>query len=62
MDTFYRLQSWMFGNATDARTIFLKVLVDQLIYCVFWPIRLLLCFRINEVNFSFHRLRKEKMD
>ena len=61
VDTFYRLQSWMFGNTTDARTIFLKVLVDQLIYCVFWanPVTALF-FAWKEVNFSFHRLRKEK--
>ncbi|MGF1450159.1 MAG: hypothetical protein ACFB20_12180 [Opitutales bacterium] len=32
IDSFYRLQTWLFGNETDLGTIAIKLFVDQVIY------------------------------
>ncbi|MGF1484683.1 MAG: hypothetical protein ACFBZ8_10010 [Opitutales bacterium] len=32
IDTFYRFQNWLFGDGTDALTITLKLLNDQIVY------------------------------
>lgn len=36
VDAFYRLQGMLFGYANSWQTIFIKTLVDQFIYTVFW--------------------------
>jgi hypothetical protein len=38
VDYFYRLQSWMFGDGTDWRTVLVKTAVDQGVYSVVWAV------------------------
>lgn len=61
VDTFYRLQGWIFGNGVDWQTIFFKVCVDQFIYCVFWATPVTAGFySLKEADFSFEKWKKEK--
>jgi len=61
VDAFYRLQAMVFGSGVDWRTIALKVLVDQFVYCVFWatPITALF-YAWMDVGFSVKRFKAEK--
>jgi hypothetical protein len=59
VDLFYQAQGWVFGNDTAVSTIAAKVLVDQLVYNVFWATPgAQLCFYWKDAGFSFARLRE----
>ena len=59
VDIFYQVQGHLFGNGTDAATLFFKVLVDQFFYSVIWstPCALLVFFW-KDSGFSLARLRE----
>ncbi len=38
VDAFYRMQGVMFGDGTDARTIVIKVVIDQFVYNPIWAV------------------------
>ncbi len=59
VDAFYRLQDWLFGSSTDVRTIGIKVIVDQFVYCPLWASPVLaVLYAWKDVDFSFKRLGK----
>lgn len=38
VDYWYRFLAWLIGNDTQVRTVVLKVLIDQFIYCPVWAV------------------------
>ncbi|MEO7424974.1 MAG: hypothetical protein ABI036_07295 [Fibrobacteria bacterium] len=59
VDLFYRLQTWMFGDVPDFRTIACKVAVDQLIYAPWYSTSMMLVLLYwKDAGFSFSRLRR----
>jgi hypothetical protein len=60
VDAFYRLQTWIFGNGVDWKTIICKVLVDQFVYCVIWASPITVLFYVwKESGYSWSRWRSE---
>lgn len=58
VDAFYRLQAWKFGEEPNARTISVKVLVDQFVYCPFWSAPVTTFFYAwRDAGFSWKVLR-----
>jgi len=55
VDALYHLQSLIFGNGTDAFTVFRKVLVDMFIYNVIWASGLqTIAYHWKDQGFSSH--------
>jgi len=59
VDAFYRLQSILFGDGIDWRTIAIKVFVDQFVYCIVWsaPITAI-SYGWKDAGFSWARFRQ----
>jgi hypothetical protein len=54
IDSFYHLQSAMFGNQVDVATIIKKVLADQFVFSVFWSAPFAaLCMHWKNCGYSF---------
>ena len=59
VDAFYRLQSILFGDGIDLRTIAVKVFVDQFVYCIVWSAPLTATsYGWKDAGFSWSRFRQ----
>jgi hypothetical protein len=58
IDLFYRFQSWLFGNGHDARTLIIKVVVDQFVMSPIWFVpTYIIALRWVEMGASWSRTR-----
>lgn len=59
VDAFYRLQDWLFGSGADAKTVAVKVVVDQFVYSPLWAAPVLaVLYAWKDVDFSWTGLKK----
>ena len=60
VDYWYRALAWMVGNDASVRTVFIKVLLDQLVYCPVWAVTItVLAYAWHNAGFRLAPLRAD---
>jgi hypothetical protein len=60
LDFWYRLLAWLVGNDTHARTVAIKVFLDQLVYCPIWAVPVtVVAYAWHAAGFRWAPLRED---